>query len=348
MSRAAEAGPQSRPRKRAESMVASLRFVPLCIAAVALSACGGLWPPISARPEPQNTVRANSVNRQSWRVLPQAKSRDLLYVSDQLFTDVYIFSYPALEPLGTLTGFSLPEGLCSDERGNVFVTDLLARKIVEYAHGASQPIQTLSEGGYPEGCSVDPSTGNLAVADYGSSGSRGDIAVFENARGTAVIYSDATMISFRHCGYDDKGNLFADGQKYNNDPGLAELPAGAGKLKDIEFGRDFDAEGNVQWDGLHVALMGNSARSIYRLAISGSKARVVGRTTLKSPRFAFSFWIQDRSLILTYVPVHSRAKNIALGVWAYPGGGKPVKNIRRLLGAYGLVVSPARRTSSPH
>jgi len=322
-------------------MVASSRLVPLCMAAVALSACGGLWPPISARPEPQNTVRANNVNRESSRVLPQAKNRDLLYVSDQLFTDVYIFSYPALEPVGTLTGFSLPEGLCSDEQGNVFVTDLLARKIVEYAHGGSEPTETLNDGGYPDGCSVDPSTGNLAVADYGSSGSPGDLAVFHNARGTAVIYTDPAMISFRNCGYDDKGNLFADGQKYDNDPGLAELPAGGDKLKDIEFGRDFDAEGSVQWDGQHLAVMGNSAGSIYRLAIAGSKARVVGRTTLKSPRFSFSFWIQDRKLILTYVPVHSRAKDIALGVWTYPGGGKPVKNIRRLLGAYGLTVSSA-------
>ncbi len=135
-------------------MVASSRLVPLCIAAVALSACGGLWPSISARPEPQNAVRANNANRESSRVLPQAKSRDLLYVSDQLFTDVYVFSYPALGFVGTLTGFSLPEGLCSDERGNVFVTDLLARKIVEYAHGGSEPIETLNDGGYPEGCSV--------------------------------------------------------------------------------------------------------------------------------------------------------------------------------------------------
>lgn len=312
------------------------------VAAVALSACSGLQPPIGVqRPIPPSSARAAHVDRGSSWVRPEAKSEDLLYVSDQRFSDVYIFSYPAAKLVGTLTGFNLPEGLCSDKRGDVFVTDLLDREIFEYTHGGPKPIRTLSDGGYPEACSVDPSTGNLAVADYGSSGSSGDIAVFHNARGAPVIYSDPTMISFRNCGYDDSGNLFADGQKYGNAPGLVELSIHAGKLKDIEFRQGFDADGSVQWDGQYVAIMGNSPKSIYRLAISGSKAKVIGRTTLTSTKYSLSFWIQSKRLILTYLPRHS--KYTALGFWAYPDGGAPTKTIRQLVGGYGLTVSLARR-----
>jgi hypothetical protein len=307
----------------------------MCVAACALLACSGLQ-----SPTPPSSVRATLVDRGSW-VPPRAKSEDLLYVSDQLFSDVYVFSYPALEPAGTLTGFNLPEGLCSDKRGDVFVTDLLDREIFEYAHGGSKRIWTLRDSGYPQDCSVDPSTGNLAVADYGSSGTPGDIAVYQNGRGAPVIYRDPTMISFDNCGYDGSGNLFADGQKYGNAPGLVELPMHADTLKDIEFKRSFDASGSVQWDGQHVAVMGNSPRSILRLAISGSKAEVVGRTILNSPKYPLSFWIESNRLILTYFPLHS--KYAALGVWAYPGGGTAKKTIHGLAGVYGLTVSPAQR-----
>jgi hypothetical protein len=314
----------------------------VCVAAGGLSACSGLQPPIGVlRQIPPSAARAAHVDRGSPWLAPEAKSEDLLYVSDQRFSDVYIFSYPAAKLVGTLRGFNLPDGLCSDKHGDVFVTDLLDRKIFEYKHGGSKRTRTLSDGGYPEACSVDPSTGNLAVADFGSSGSPGDITVFQNARGAPVIYGDRTMISFRNCGYDDSGNLFADGQKYGNAPGLVELSIHAGKLKDIEFRQRFDADGSVQWDGQHMAIMGNSQKSIYRLAISGSNAKVIGRTVLTSPKYSLLFWKQSKMLILTYLPRHS--KYTALGFWAYPDGGAPMKTIRQVVGAYGLTVSLAGR-----
>ncbi|MBV8531031.1 MAG: hypothetical protein JO104_06910, partial [Candidatus Eremiobacteraeota bacterium] len=294
-------------------------------------ACSGLQPPIAVQ---------RGAGFGSW-FSPAAKSDDLLYVSDQLFNNVYVFSYPALEPLETLTGFNFPEGLCSDTRGNVFITDLLAQRIIEYAHGGSKPIATLSGSGYPQGCSVDPVTGNLAVADYGSSGSPGNVAVFHRARGRPVLHIDPNMISFGNCGYDDSGNLFADGQKYGNAPGLVELALHGSKLKDVELRKSFDGEGSVQWDGRHLAIMGNSARSILRLSIVRYKGTIVGRTIIRSPKFSFSFSIQSGSLVLTYIPHHS--KDTALGLWAYPRGGAPAKTLRQLVGIYGLTVSLARR-----
>jgi len=300
----------------------------VCAAAVTLLSCSGAQAPMGVQhPIPPSAAL-------------EAMNGDLLYISDPTFNDVYIYSYPALKPVGTLTGFNLPGGLCSDRLGNVFVADLLDRQIFEYGHGNSKRIETLNVNGYPEGCSVDPSTGNLAVANYGSSGSPGDIAIFPHARGTPAIYSDPTMISFTNCAYDESGNLFADGQKYGNAPGLVELPNGGGALKDLAFTRSFDAIGSVQWDGHYIVVGGNSRKSLYRLAISGSKVKVVGRTILESLGLPVSFWIEGKRILFTSYPPHS--KYTAIGVWAYPNGDAPKKTIRQLPYVSGLTISLGR------
>lgn len=269
----------------------------------------------------------------------------MLYVSEELFNEVYVYSFPGLKFVGYLSGFSLPAGLCSDRRGNVFVTDLLGGKIVEYEHGGSTPIAILIDRHYPQGCSVDPVSGDLAVADYGSSGDRGDLAIFRHARGSPAMYRDRSMISLNNCTYDDRGNLVADGQRNGNEPGLVELAAGARRLKVIAFDHSFNADGSLQWDGRYVTLMGNAPKQIYRISIAASGARLVGRTTLASIKYAFAFWLEGDTLIMTYVPPHTRVKYTAAGLWKYPAGGAPVTSVGNILDAYGVTVSSSRPCS---
>jgi len=313
----------------------------LCAFATLLAACSRLQPPIGVM-QSVSQNRSNMARTGSW-MLPQAKSEDLLYVSDQLFNEIYVFTYPDGRPAGTLTGFSLPEGLCSDGKGDVFVTDLLARDIVEYAHGGTSPIRTLKEDGNPEGCSVDPTTGNLAVANYQYSSGSGNIAVFQNAQGTPVVYSDPALNIVWNCGYDDTGNLFADGQNAANQPRLAELPNGAATLKNLTLERSFDAQGSVQWDGRHIVIMGDRPPNrIYRLAISGSQATIVGSTTLSdASMYEQVFWIHAGTLTLTYIP--KRARYPAIGFWRYPDGGEPTRTMRDLPGVYGVTISVAAK-----
>jgi len=73
--------------------------------------------------------------RPSW-MTPDAKLRELLYVSDDATYDVYVFSYPQGKLVGTLTGFAAPGSLCSDAQGDVFIPNVLTSTIVEYAHGS--------------------------------------------------------------------------------------------------------------------------------------------------------------------------------------------------------------------
>ena len=71
-----------------------------------------------------------------------------------------------------LSDSNSPYGECVDKAGDVFVADFGGNTgtpaILEYAHGGTKPIATLSDPGYyPESCSIDPTTGNLAVTNDG-------------------------------------------------------------------------------------------------------------------------------------------------------------------------------------
>ena len=156
----------------------------------------------------------------SW-MSPDAKKRNLLYVTDQGTGEVKVFSYPQGKLHGTLTGFNEPAGECADRAGDVFIVDGFANEVYEYAHGGKTPIATLSEPGeFPLGCSVDPSTGNLAVANYcsGASGQctgPGSLAIYLDAKGSPTQYADPKLSHVDFCGYDAQGNLFVDGNGIN-------------------------------------------------------------------------------------------------------------------------------------
>src|SRR5579863_1388101 len=101
-----------------------------------------------------------------------ARASALLYVSDTVTGDVYVFSYPKGKLVQTLTGFADPAGECVDATGNVFVANTGSSNVLEYAHGGSSPIATLDDSGYFRvGCAVDPVTGNLAVSNFPESSS---------------------------------------------------------------------------------------------------------------------------------------------------------------------------------
>jgi DNA-binding beta-propeller fold protein YncE len=88
-----------------------------------------------------------------------------------------LYSYPQGILEGQITGLSGPGGDCSDKKGNVYVTDVepSGNEIVEFAHGGTQALRTLSvpSGSNPYSCAVDPTTGDLAVTNYGNTAGDG-------------------------------------------------------------------------------------------------------------------------------------------------------------------------------
>ena len=256
-------------------------------------------------------------------------------------------SYPQHKREGILRHFYIATGMCVDKKGDVFVVDSGYGKIFEYSHGGTKRLATLdSPTKDPVGCSIDPTTGDLAVGSLGF-GSEATIAIYKNARGKPVTYADSAFDEFFFCGYDNNGNLFADGitAPGSGNFALAELPQGKTALTTITVDQYIVFPGGVQWDGKHLAI-GNQKTEIYEFAVSGSKATNVGTTELGSgAMYVKQFWIQGQTVIApnVYIPKgHSARSNVLF--YAYPAGGKATQKITGgVKGAQGAVVSLAAK-----
>jgi hypothetical protein len=315
-----------------------------CAAAALMAGCGGPNQTSGLQMLPSSAAHARTQASRSW-MAPEAASEDLLYVSNDA-DSVFVFSYPAGKLVGTLTGFDGPSGLCSDSKGHVFVTNTGVEEIVEYAHGAKKPLQTLTEFGYfPNGCAVDPSTGDLAVANYAKSPSigPGSIAIYKDAKGTPANYTDPAFGAYFFCGYDDKHNLYVDGVNVGTTQSeFAELPDGAKSLRNIKLKQSIGYPGGVQWNGNELALEDTSTDILYRIKLSGSTGTVVGTTRFKNSRsdLIVQFTIAGHTIVVPFGARRRVARSI--GFWSYPAGGAPTKVVGKL-GASELVGTAISR-----
>lgn len=276
----------------------------------------------------------------SW-MAPDARRRDLLYVSDSFpygSNDVFVYSYPRGKLKGKLTGFNEPSGQCVDKAGNVFITNFGASQILEYAHGGKSPINTLSDPGYyPLGCSIDPTTGNLAVTNrLSTSFTAGDVAIYPHASGTPKSYTDPNFYYYEFCGYDNQGNLYIDGTTKGSALEFATLPSGGASFSTLTLNQGIGFPGGVQWDGTHLAIGDQSAAVIYEFAISGSSGTKVGSTPLTGSKDVVQFWIHGAKVI----GPDAGLKDV--GYYNYPAGGSPTKTITGLGEPVGATISRAK------
>ncbi|MFY9719314.1 MAG: hypothetical protein WAK16_06660 [Candidatus Cybelea sp.] len=268
------------------------------------------------------TINARPDGQHSW-MSPDTKKKKLLYVSDPSTDDVYVFSYPETKLVGTLTGFNDPYGQCSDKAGDVFITQLEALNVVEYAHGGKTPINTLTVSGYPIGCSVDPKTGNLAVATFDGVSAPGGIFVFKHAMGSPTEHNAPNMYYYEPPAYDDRGNLFVETQELSyGGVHVVELPHGRDTFKSLFLNVTINFPGGAQWDGRYVALddqlFGTTVGSgIYRVQVKGNVGTEVSEFALPgscgSPD-VLQPWIQGSTIIAP----DAVCKNV--GIDKYPSG----------------------------
>lgn len=272
-----------------------------------------------------------------------AKRLDLLYVSARTVGELDAFSFPGGQLEGQVTNLRSPAGLCVDRAGNVWVALQGSGLMEEFAHAGTRPIKKLNPRGIPVGCAIDPSTGNLAVTTYFSTGSKpGDVAIFKNAAGNPKLYADSQTFYGAYCGYDNKGNLFADATRstQGNTFLFAELAKGSHSLKNITLrgGRVY-FPGQVQWDGKYVAVADQayndqSNAAIYRT--TGASGKIVGSTVFVGAGDIVQLWIQGQTVV---------APNISFNrvfLYKYPQGGLPRKTITQILSAFGATVSLAK------
>lgn len=258
-----------------------------------------------------------------------AAGADLLYISDLGANAVDYYTYPGGSLIGKLTGFGSVAGLCSDKAGDVFVVDE-AGPIQMYAHGGKTSKRKLQTSGAPYGCAIDPTTGNLALTQL-SSYSYGAIAIYPQSKGTPKIYRDKGIDATWFCGYDNKGNLFADAWDSFGTNMLVELPAGAHSFKKFYLPKSFQNPGGVQWDGKYIAVSNRGASVIDRITESGHVAATI---KLKDGANVEQFWIQGSTLI---GPNAQSPGTVPF--WRYPAGGTPSKTLSGFYYPFGATVS---------
>jgi hypothetical protein len=297
-----------------------------CAASALFAGCGAAT--TAGGPLPAGSATA--------RIVPwmdkAAAGGDLLYVSDS-DGEVTVYNYKSQELVGVLTGFGQPMGGCADAAGNVYIADYTAQKIVEYAHGKNKPTRSLSDApDSPYGCAVDPTTGNLAVAND-DGGNEGNIAIWANASGQPAHYTDPTLGAFQSCAYDAHGNLLVTNgiQGYPYHSYFAWLPPGGTKLVDLSIPRSGSVSAwsgvyGVAWDGKYFTI---SDYSIYRIALLHGLAYYVGDTELQypeeeAPQGPYSFYIpaEKGQATQAFVGAGGNEGVDEVLTWAYPGGGQ--------------------------
>lgn len=297
-----------------------------CVTAFVLAGCSGAQPPIgtSGATQQSSMIPTRADRSGSW-MLPEAKRDDLLYISTTFTT--YVDSYPQGKLVGELTegGFYL----CTDKAGNVFLSQYTGGTygILEYAHGGTTPIRTIKTAGPPWGCSVDPVTGDLAVAipDVATV-YHGELAIYKHERGQPRVFSDESAIKYIFfCRYDPSGDLFIDGTPaYQNSPYLAELARGSKTITNLTLTGEFYADSDIEWDGSYLAVADGFAGAVDRISVSGSSATIVSTVRLEHWRFhpaARQVWIDGNKLIT------SPGRHDAAAIWHYPAGLEPFRRL---------------------
>jgi DNA-binding beta-propeller fold protein YncE len=287
----------------------------ISLATLLISGCGAAQIPTNA---PYSTL--SSVTR-------PARKIDLLYVAGHTnsFAYVYMLSYPQLKIVGKIA--KQINGLCSDSHGNVYMTQAYhsTSTIFEYAHDTTKPFATLSDPGEgASACAIDPTTANLAVANKDDS----TVVIYQRARGTPKKYY--IFFSPDYVAYDPKGNLYALGGG-----GAAFAVLDDGRFRRVVLSRHVEDSMGVQWDGMYMVIgdagTTYSNGALRQYTITGRKGVEEGYVKLGEQ--GDNFLIDGSTLIV------SAEEYDTMYVFAYPGGGNPVRTISSVSGPGSMTIS---------
>lgn len=278
--------------------------------------------------------------RRSW-MLPAAKNiKKLLYVAGAVTNTVYVYDYKTAVLVGELTNssFDQPSGECVDKKGDIWITNWQGLSVVEYAHGGASPIRTLHTETYQTACSVDPTTGNLAVGTF-----YGTLDVWKHAKGTPTNYGSSECPYIWGPGYDNHGNLFMESETaYPYPIFICELSHGGSSLQIVPQDWTINYGADVMWDGQYITFADQSfegrelSAGVYQATESASGLALVGSTALGDP-CGSSDVVQPFIVGAKNTPKNDRQGTVVIGsnnscltvvdYWGYPSGGNPQRVI---------------------
>lgn len=262
-----------------------------------------------------------------------------LFISDSGTNEVQIYDFPSNTYIGELSPppsnvFAEPQGLCSDNKGDVFVTNTGTESIYVFSHDGT-PLRILNDfGWYPVACSFDRSTGNLAVSNIETTADgAGSIAIYTHASGYPSIVSGPGVQRFFFMAYAGKtGVLYFDGESASYSTVFGSFKNGKVKLIKIS-GATVQFPGTVAWSAQTQSInIGDQDNSVlYQISPTGiitgstllSGASDIVQGTIKGPRF-----------------IGTDAGDADVKIFGYPAGGNPQATLTGLSQPIGSAVSP--------
>jgi hypothetical protein len=241
--------------------------------------------------------------------------KDFEYIFNDYNTYASIFDYPKSDrQIGKIEGdggqgctnvlYGFGKKIFWNVGGDTQITEYQVRQ---------KPLKTLTDhNGAPSSCAMN-AAGDLAVGIlYGSGG--GDVDIFKNASGSPTVYTTPLSSEFFD-GYDDQGNLFADGFNGSGYFALVELPKGGSKFETIKTSNTVNFPGSVQWDGTYLTVFDQDTAEMYQYTVRGTKAKLKGSLTLTGSSDCAQTWI------VTGLVFCADADNQDGEVFDYPQGG---------------------------
>jgi hypothetical protein len=276
-------------------------------------------------------------HRPSWTSRELAGTKgSLLFVSDAGTADVYIYKMPKLKLVGTVTGFSQPQGECSDKKGDVWVTDTNAKVIYELSHHGRLENELSDSSGFPAACAWDATTGNLAVMNlFGKASTTGSVLIYAHGSGSPVAYTSTGQYYYNFGGYDPNGNLFFDGSDAHGNFTLSELPRGSESAYTVKLsGGTIYYPGMVQWDpSKHDLIVGDQScgnvyvSCLYTVTISQNTGTIGAQINLQNSSGGqicdLVQGVEFGSQIAGSDYDFCGSLPSTTYLWSYPGGGSP-------------------------
>jgi len=271
-----------------------------------------------------------------------------IFVSDAANNVVNIYNTSGKQ-LAQLTGFSQPQGLATDLKGNLYVADTNNSQILVFKPPYNKAPKKLADPGYfPAGVAVLTigTTTYVGVSNICSAPNctQGGFMVFKNGKSKGAFQS-SSIYRVYFCGFDAKGNLYADGFDSNGNQAYGEI-AGAIKNKQTYTG---STVGNsiVFPGGVQVNLKGKigiddqsgAALYTYNPPKGGTFGSPIATTPLTGAgdTVTYAFTSNDKDVWT------ADAANGASYEFAYPAGGSAAKTITVGGQPIGVAVVPAQK-----
>jgi hypothetical protein len=253
-------------------------------------------------------------------LVPDAEriGKDFEYIDNVYGSYASIFDYPkSTEQIGGINGVG--GQACTNVLygyGKKTFWIVAGDKEIDEYEAPSKPLRALSDSvGMPSSCAMNLS-GDLAVGILNGSGT-GDVVIYKGARGRGVPMKTPLAAEYFN-GYDEKGNLFADGFARSGRVSLVGLLEGSNKFQVIATSNSIGFPGSVQWDGRYVTVFDQHANALYQYTVKGTKATLNHTVKLTGSDDCAQTWIV-KGLIYC-----ADAGTNGAEVFKYPGGGSPV------------------------